>query len=120
MLPDWTTPCIERYLDTYRPLFRNAGSTNRFLIGRLGPLSRTSIYRLICTRTCDAFGKPINPHLFRTCLATSTAVHHGTKIGLAMTVLRHQNARVTERYYNQAKMIDAVRTYQELLLGAED
>ena len=36
-----------------------------------------------------------------------------------MTVLRHQNAKVTERYYNQAKMIDAVRDYQEILLGED-
>ena len=38
-------------------------------------------------------------------------------MGLAMTVLRHQNSKVTERHYNQAKMIDAVRAYQEILLG---
>ena len=38
-------------------------------------------------------------------------------MGLAMTVLRHQHSKVTERHYNQAKMIDAVRAYQEILLS---
>ena len=34
-----------------------------------------------------------------------------------MTVLDHKSSEVTERYYNQAKMIDAVRAYQEILLA---
>ena len=33
-----------------------------------------------------------------------------------MTVLGHTNSKVTGRYYNQAKMIDAMRAYQEILL----
>ena len=34
-----------------------------------------------------------------------------------MTVLGHQSSKVTTRHYNQAKMIDAVRAYQEVLLA---
>ena len=64
-----------------------------------------------------AFGKRINPHLFRSCLATSTAVHHGAEMGLAMTVLGIRALRCSTRHYNQAKMIDAVRAYQEILLA---
>ena len=56
--------------------------------------------------------KQINPHPFRSCLATSTAIYHGAEIGLAMTVLEHTISEVFERYYNQAKMIDAVKAYQ--------
>jgi hypothetical protein len=51
------------------------------------------------------------------CLATSTAIYHGAEIGLAMTVLEHTSSEVLERYYNQAKMIDAVKAYQEILLA---
>ena len=80
------------------------------------PLSENGLYRLICKRTRAAFDKRINPHLFRSCLATSTAVHHGAQMGLAITVLRHQNSEDIELHYNQAKMIDAVRAYQEMLL----
>ena len=61
--------------------------------------------------------KRINPHPFRSCLATSTAIYHGAEIGLAMTVLEHTSSAVFERYYNQAKMIDAVKAYQEILLA---
>jgi integrase len=118
VLPYWSSPCIDRYLESYRPCFRNAGSTSQLWLGQGGrPLGEDGLYRLVCRRTRAAFGKRVNPHLFRACLATSTAMHHGAQMGLAMTVLRHQHSKVTERHYNQAKMIDAVRTYQEMLLG---
>jgi hypothetical protein len=38
-------------------------------------------------------------------------------MGLAITVLRHHDAKVIQRHCNQAEMIDAVRAYQEILLG---
>jgi integrase len=118
ILPDWSAPCIDRYVHRYRPLFRNAETTGRLWLSRNGrPLHDSSLYHLVCKRTYEAFGKPINPHLFRSCLATSTAVHHGAEMGLAMTVLGHQSSKVTTRHYNQAKMIDAVRAYQEVLLA---
>ena len=118
VLPDWSVPCIDRYVGYYRPMFHNAESTNRLWLSRNGrPLDGSSLYRLVCKRTREAFGKQINPHLFRSCLATSTAVHHGADMGLAMTVLGHQSSEVTTRHYNQAKMIDAVRAYQEVLLA---
>jgi integrase len=118
VLPDWCAPCIDRYIKFYRPLFRNAESTSRLWLGQGSrPLGQDGLYRLVCRRTRAAFGKRINPHLFRSCLITSTAVHHGAHMGLAMTVLRHQSSKVTERHYNQAKMIDAVRAYHEILLG---
>jgi integrase/recombinase XerD len=118
VLPDWSAPHIDRYVQHYRPLFRNAKSTNRLWLSQLGgPLTPDALYRLVCKRTRDAFGKRINPHLFRACLATSAAVHHGAEIGLAMSVLDHKSIKVFERHYNQAKMIDAVRAYQKLLIA---
>jgi hypothetical protein len=118
VLPDWSMPCINRYIHHYRPLFPNAERTSRLWLSRSGrPLGENGLYRLVCKRTREAFDKRINPHLVRSCLATSAAVHHGAQMGLAITVLRHQSSKVTERHYNHAKMIDAVRAYQEMLLG---
>jgi integrase len=118
VLPDWSASRIDRYVEHYRLFFRNAESTNRLWLSQLGrPLAYSSLYGLICKRTRDAFGKRINPHPFRSCLATSTAIYHGAEIGLAMTVLEHTSSEVFERYYNQAKMIDAVKAYQEILLA---
>jgi integrase/recombinase XerD len=118
VLPDWSVPCIDRYIQHYRLFFCNDQSTNRLWLGQFGrPLTHDALYRRVCKRTYDAFGKQINPHLFRSCLVTSTAIHHGAEMGLAMTVLGHMSSKVTERYYNQAKMIDAIRAYQEILLA---
>jgi integrase len=118
ILPDWAAPCIDRYIHRYRPLFRNSATTSRLWLSRNGrPLDDSSLYSVVRKRTYVAFGKRINPHLFRSCLATSTAIHHGANMGLAMTVLGHQSSKVTTRHYNQAKMIDAVRAYQEVLLA---
>src|SRR5262245_19382984 len=118
LLPRWSVPCIDRYIEYYRPLFRNAQSINRLWLSRNGrSLSEHALYCLVCRRTRAAFGKRITPHLIRSCLATSTAVHHGAQMGLAMTVLHHQSYVVTQRHYIKAGMIDAVRAYQEILLG---
>jgi len=118
VLPDWAAPRIDRYVNHYRPSFRNANGTSRLWLSRNGrPLDDSSLYNVVRKRTYEAFGKPINPHLVRSCLATSTAIHYGANMGLAMTVLGHQSSKVTTRHYNQAKMIDAVRAYQEVLLA---
>jgi integrase len=118
ILPDWSVPCIDRYIEHYRPLFRNADATNRLWLSRNGrPLDDDSLYHLVCKRTYETFGKKINPHLFRACLATSTAIHHGAQIGLAMTVLDHKSEEVMERHYIHAQMIDAVQAYQKILLA---
>jgi integrase len=118
VLPDWSARCIDRFVKHYRPFLASSEASNGLWLTEVGrPLTSDELYRLICKRTLDAFGKRINPHLFRSCLATSTAVHHGAQIGLAMTVLGHTSIAVTERYYNQAKMIDAVQSYQEILLA---
>jgi integrase/recombinase XerD len=117
ILPDWSSRYIDRYIEAYRPCFRNAGSTMRLWLGKGGrPLGTDGLYYLVCKQTRLAFNKRINPHLFRACLVTSTAVHYGAHMGLAMTVLRHQNSKVTLRHYDQAEMIDAVRAYQDMLL----
>ena len=118
VLPDWISPYIDRYVRHYRPIFRNSETTNRIWMSRNGrPLAASSLARVTCKRTRQAFGKPISPHLFRSCLATSTARHHGAQIGLAMTVLGHRSVKVTERHYIQAGMIDALRDYQDMLLA---
>jgi len=118
ILPDWSAPCIDRYIERYRPLFRNADATSRLWLSRNGrPLDDDSLYHLVCKRTYETFGKKINPHLFRACLATSAAVHHGAQMGLAMTVLDHKSKEVMQRHYIHAQMIDAVRAYQDVLLA---
>jgi hypothetical protein len=47
LLPDWSTSCIDRYVQHSRPLFRNVQSTSRLWISRNGrPLSEHALYCL--------------------------------------------------------------------------
>ena len=74
---------------------------------RAGPLTDSGIYYAITTRTKAAFGKSINPHLFRDCAATSIAVHDPANVQLARFALGHASYRTSQDYYNQALCIEA-------------
>jgi integrase len=71
---------------------------------------------MIVARTVEAFGKPINPHLFRDCAATSIALEDPVHVRIASQILGHRSVASTERYYNQAQTIDAARHYQDFLI----
>jgi len=72
---------------------------------------------MIVARTAEAYGKPINPHLFRDCAATSIAIEDPEHVRVASLILGHRSAATTERYYNQAQAIDAARRYQAFLVA---
>jgi integrase len=74
-----------------------------------------TIYNMIVSRTAKAFGRSVNPHLFRDCAATSIAIEDPERVRIASQILGHRSAATTERYYNQAQAIDAARRYQAFL-----
>ena len=76
-----------------------------------------AIATTIARRTATAFGRPINPHLFRDCAATSIAIDDPEHVRVASQILGHRSTATTERYYNQAQAIDAARRYQHFLVG---
>jgi integrase len=67
----------------------------------------------ITARTRDGLGRSINPHLFRDCAATSIAIDDPDHIGIASRLLGHRSASTTERYYNQARSVEASRLMQK-------
>lgn len=81
------------------------------------PMNDNSIYRRIVARTHEAFGQPINPHLFRDCAATTVAIDEPAHIDIARCLLGHRTGSTTERYYNQAHSLEASRLMQEFLLA---
>ena len=81
------------------------------------PMSREAIYHCITTRTCHILGRPINPHLFRDCVATSIAIEDPTHIDIASGLLGHHTPATTEMYYNQARGVEASRRLQTFLLS---
>lgn len=109
---------MDIFVQHYRPVFSGSNSYDHLWPSvKTGPLTDSGIFDVVTRRTRDAFGHSVNPHLFRDCAATSIALRHGARIGIASALLGHRDRRVTEAHYNQAGMIDAVRDYQTVLGG---
>ena len=70
--------------------------------------ARTVNYQIIRT-TERAFGKSINPHLFRDCAVTTVAIEDPEHIGIAAPILGHTDPRTTEEHYIQANQLVAGR-----------
>jgi site-specific recombinase XerD len=82
---------------------------------RFKPEAAHTLQLALVRVTRQAFGKPINPHLFRDCAATSIAIHNPASVRSAAAVLGHRSFATTEKYYNLAGSIQAGRLYAELI-----
>jgi integrase len=76
---------------------------------------RTAIYDRIRAQTRKAFGKAMNPHLFRDAAATTLAIADPEHVRIAAPVLGHRQLNTTERYYQQATGLEAHRQYTKTL-----
>src|SRR4051794_18905609 len=79
------------------------------------PMSPASIYEQITLHTKTAFGRALNPHLFRDCAATSLAIAAPQAVRAGGLVLGHARYATTERHYNLARAIDAADRHQAVL-----
>ena len=117
-LPEVLTPHLKRYLTEVRPRFPNASRHEGLWASAKGrPMHGKALYDCICRRTKAAFGHAINPHLFRDCVATTIAIKDPTHVEVARDLLGHSRFETTERYYNQARMLEASRQYQQVILA---
>jgi integrase/recombinase XerD len=119
--PDELVPHIERYRHNYRPVLLARATTvletARLWIGSGGrPMGLDAIRSQIEVHTRRAFGRTINPHLFRDCAATSVAVHDPEHVRIASVALGHAWASTTEKYYNQAQMLTASREHHREII----
>ena len=67
--------------------------------------------------TRAAFGRAVNPHLFRDCAATSVALEDPARVRVAAQVLGHGAFSTTERHYNLARSQEAAESWHEMLDG---
>jgi integrase/recombinase XerD len=106
---------LEFYMDVVRPALARdrpqRGLTKRvrnprhwlWISQKGNSLSRSAFYDLIIRRTMAAFGRPLNPHLFRDCLATTLS---SPTAGLAWTsrhLLGHRGPHTSELCYNRIR-----------------
>ena len=78
-------------------------------------MTAKAIHKMICRITQAAFGRPVNPHLFRDCAATSIALEDPEHVRMAATILGHASFATTERHYNQARSVEAARHFQGVI-----
>jgi integrase/recombinase XerD len=119
--PAELTPYIDKYLEVYRPLLlaraKQRTATRRLWINKDGGvLDISAIHHQIKAETKRAFGRPINPHLFRDCAATSIAIHDPEHVRIATAILGHTCVSTTNKHYNQAQMLTAAREHNREIL----
>jgi hypothetical protein len=117
-IPEKLVPPLEYYVQAVRPNFTGADRHDGLWASTKGrPLTHNAIARIITERTREAFGQPVNPHLFRHCAATTIAILQPGRIGVARDLLGHASLATTNTYYNQARSIEASRLYAGVLTG---
>ncbi|MDU8943891.1 tyrosine-type recombinase/integrase [Ovoidimarina sediminis] len=115
-VPDCLVPYLQHYLGVVRPQLLQGRDSDRLWITQYAdPMRESNVYEGITRTTKRAFGRPINPHLFRDCAVTSVAVEDPKHIGIAPPILGHTDPRTTEQHYIQAQQIDAGRKLQASL-----
>jgi len=128
--PIWEglTEPMATYLSTHRPRLLQCRGRHRrddpgqalWISGDGTALKRVAIWTLITRRTKKRFGVSVNPHLFRDCAATSTAIELPDQVGIIQAVLGHTNTVTGQKYYNQARGIEAARRFQKAIESLMD
>lgn len=107
-VPEVLNQYFARYLDHHRLALLDGADSDRLWITQYGkPMTQKTVFSRISVVTERAFGKPINPHLFRDCAVTFVALNDPKHIGIAAPILGHTDPRTTERHYIQAQQIAA-------------
>lgn len=122
---DWPSDLVlplETYLHIHRPIlaarsYRKLDRAGEQLwVSSCGSaLTEVGLYDIVRKRTKTAFGIAINPHAFRDAAATTLAIHDPEHVRVAAPVLGHRSLATTEKYYNQARSLDAHRRYTDVL-----
>jgi integrase/recombinase XerD len=123
-IPAELTPYIEGWLRLYRPMLQLIGAAKN-QVGSIGghlwldrsgrPMRSATIRAQIESRTKQAFGKGIWPHLFRDCAVTELVDCAPEEIGIAPDLLGHADLQTTQKHYIQAQGMTAHLRVQEVI-----
>lgn len=115
-------PALKTYLDIYRPCLLSLkhddapDHTNGLWISNEGrQLAEVSLRNAIKKRTAKEFGQDLTPHLFRDSSVTTLVRDAPESARLTRSILGHTTLEITNKHYNQAKMIDASRRHTSLM-----
>ncbi len=120
-LPEVLVPYMNHYLDSLRPeLLGDTVSGRVWISVRHSPMSEQSIYDQITKTTKQILGHPVSPHGFRHSAATSIATDLPDRFRIAPSILGHCSLQTTQRHYDHARMIGAVRRSNEVITALRD
>lgn len=113
---------MEKYLGACRPSLIAANGGRKCNVGTRvwvsshgSPMCHETLREHIKSRTRVAFGNSITPHAFRDAAATTLVVADPARVRSAAPLLGHRSLATTEKYYIQAKGLEAQRSYLEFL-----
>ena len=113
-------PALNRYLRKFRPvLARTDQSTAALWLSSNDGNAMTydGVARAITDTTRSTVGIAVSPHLFRTAIASSAAIHGGANPHLASALLHHTDSHVTEAHYIRASSISAGESLRSIIQG---
>ena len=117
VLPDDLLPWFNQYLEVHRPILLGGKMSDYVWIMHRGrPYSAQHFGERITYVTEKLVGKRVNPHLFRDCAATTIATVDPEHIRMITSLLGHSTPYTAERYYNQARAMEAGRAHQDNLM----
>jgi integrase len=118
-IDDLLQPALDRYLKKYRPLLLAGPNTPPLALWLSSnggaAMSYSGVERVITETTRTTVGVSVSPHLFRTAIASSAAMHGGANPHLASSLLHHTDHRVTEARYNRASSLSAAKSFREII-----
>ena len=117
---DLIQPALDRYLKKQRPVLADASQSDAalWLSSNDGsPMAYDGVARAVTETTRSTVGVAVSPHLFRTAIASSAAIHGGANPNLASALLHHTDNRVTEEHYNRASSISAGESLRRVIQG---
>ena len=117
---DLLQPALDRYLKKYRPFLARADQSTAtlWLSSNDGAsMSYSGVERVLTEVTRATVGVAVSPHLFRTAIASSAAIHGGANPHLASALLHHTDPHVTEAHYNRASSNSAGNSLRSIVQG---
>jgi integrase/recombinase XerD len=122
MIAQPLTEAIRHYLDRHRPVLLKArgrwhcAAGDALWISRDGsPCRKETFANIIRKHARGSDGRPLSPHLFRSCAATSLAIKAPDSINIIPAILGHASPTTGEQYYNLATSLEACRAHNATL-----
>jgi integrase len=116
LIPSEAGRFLDHYLSHVRPHLTQGAGGDGLWLSRWGtPLAEHTIYVTITDLTKRAFGRSLNPHLFRRIFATSVSIADPEAIEGARAALGHATRLTTQHHYNRASAFTAARKHAEIM-----